>query len=104
MSNKRSQNSSAFSRRNFLTTTGLGLAASFAASAPGTATAAEPRYAPPDDGKLRIICFGAHPDDCELAAGGAAARWAAGGHHVKFVSCTNGEIGHWAMAGGRVAK
>jgi len=23
-----------------------------------------------DDGKLRIICFGAHPDDCELQASG----------------------------------
>ena len=27
----------------------------------------------PEDGKLRIICFGAHPDDCELKAAGVAA-------------------------------
>ena len=26
-----------------------------------------------DAGKLRIICFGAHPDDCEIQAAGAAA-------------------------------
>src|SRR5258706_1081949 len=58
----------------------------------------------PQDGKLRIIAFGAHPDDCELREGGAAAKWAALGHHVKFVSCTNGDIGHWAMAGGPLAK
>ncbi|MGH7200504.1 MAG: hypothetical protein ACREJB_07855, partial [Planctomycetaceae bacterium] len=30
----------------------------------------------PDDGKLRIICFGAHPDDCELRAAGVASLWA----------------------------
>jgi LmbE family N-acetylglucosaminyl deacetylase len=59
---------------------------------------------PPDDGKLRIIAFGAHPDDCELKAGGVAAKWAAQGHHVKFVSVTNGDIGHWQMAGGPLAK
>jgi LmbE family N-acetylglucosaminyl deacetylase len=59
---------------------------------------------PPDDGKLRIIAFGAHPDDCELKAGGVAARWAAQGHHVKFVSVTNGDIGHWQMAGGPLAR
>src|SRR5881628_942383 len=57
-----------------------------------------------DDGKLRIICFGAHPDDCELREAGVAAKWAAMGHHVKFVSCTNGDIGHWGMAGGPLAK
>lgn len=56
------------------------------------------------DGKLRIICFGAHPDDCELQAGGTAALWAAKGHKVKFVSVTNGDIGHWREAGGPLAK
>jgi len=55
------------------------------------------------DGKLRIIAFGAHPDDCELREAGVAAKWAAQGHHVKFVSCTNGDIGHWGMAGGPLA-
>ncbi|RQW02633.1 PIG-L family deacetylase [candidate division KSB1 bacterium] len=57
-----------------------------------------------DDGKLRIIVFGAHPDDCELKAGGMAAMWAAQGHHVKFVSTTNGDIGHATMAGGPLAR
>ena len=60
--------------------------------------------APPDDGKLRIICFGAHPDDCELQAGGVAAMWASKGHHVKLVSVTNGDIGHWREAGGPLAQ
>lgn len=55
-------------------------------------------------GKLRIIVFGAHPDDCEIKAGGVAAMWAAQGHHVKFVSTTNGDIGHWKMAGGPLAQ
>lgn len=56
------------------------------------------------DGKLRIIAFGAHPDDCELRVGGTAAKWAAMGHHVKLVSLTNGDIGHWRMAGGPLAQ
>lgn len=58
---------------------------------------------PGNDGKLRIICFGAHPDDCELQAGGVGAMWAAQGHHVKFVAVTNGDIGHWREAGGPLA-
>ncbi len=53
---------------------------------------------------LRIIVFGAHPDDCELDAGGTAARWAKLGHHVKFVSATNGDIGHHEQAGGILAR
>lgn len=56
-----------------------------------------------DDGKLRIICFGAHPDDAEYKNGGTAALWAEHGHHVKLVSVTNGDIGHWGMAGGPLA-
>ena len=62
------------------------------------------RKPPTGDGKLRIIVFGAHPDDCELSAGGTGAKWAAQGHHVKFVSCTNGDIGHWETAGGLLAR
>lgn len=53
---------------------------------------------------LRIIVFGAHPDDCELEAGGTAARWAKLGHKVKFVSVTNGDIGHHEMAGAILAR
>src|SRR5882672_6163752 len=60
--------------------------------------------APPKDGKLRIICFGAHPDDCELRVGGVAALWAEQGHHVKFVSVTNGDIGHWRDQPGPLAQ
>jgi LmbE family N-acetylglucosaminyl deacetylase len=62
---------------------------------PGSARAADP---------LRIIVFGAHPDDCELDAGGTAARWAQLGHKVKFVSVTNGDIGHHEMAGAILAR
>ncbi|MCJ7811913.1 PIG-L family deacetylase [bacterium] len=57
-----------------------------------------------DSGRqLRIIVFGAHPDDCEQKVGGMAAIWAAKGHLVKFVSTTNGDIGHAEMAGGPLA-
>jgi LmbE family N-acetylglucosaminyl deacetylase len=59
---------------------------------------------PPEDGKLRIISFGAHPDDAEIRTGGVAALWSQAGHHVKLVSVTNGDIGHWGMAGGALAK
>jgi LmbE family N-acetylglucosaminyl deacetylase len=57
-----------------------------------------------DDGKLRIVVFGAHPDDAEIRAGGVGAMWAALGHQVQLVSVTNGDIGHFAMAGGALAQ
>jgi N-acetylglucosamine malate deacetylase 1 len=53
---------------------------------------------------LRIIAFGAHPDDAELKASGVAAMWAARGHKVKFVAMTNGDVGHFEMAGGPLAR
>ncbi len=56
-----------------------------------------------DQDPLRIIAFGAHPDDCEVKASGVAAMWSAMGHVVKFVSVTNGDIGHYSMAGGPLA-
>jgi N-acetylglucosamine malate deacetylase 1 len=53
---------------------------------------------------LRIIAFGAHPDDAELKASGVAAMWAAAGHKVKFVAMTNGDVGHFEQAGGPLAR
>jgi LmbE family N-acetylglucosaminyl deacetylase len=53
---------------------------------------------------LRIIVFGAHPDDCDMDAGGTAALWAQLGHAVKFVSLTNGDAGHQSEGGGALAR
>ena len=50
------------------------------------ASADDPTAGNQDDGKLRIIAFGAHPNDCELNAVGLAAKWTTLGHHVKFVN------------------
>lgn len=61
-----------------------------------------PTWATADD-PLRIIVFGAHPDDAEFKTGGTAIKWAKQGHQVKLVSVTNGDIGHWQMAGGPLA-
>jgi len=49
--------------------------------------------------KSRIIVIGAHPDDCEYAAGGTAALLSNMGHAVKFVAVTNGDAGHQSMKG-----
>lgn len=83
------------------------VAAAFAivlSAIPATPASADPNSTPNDDNKLRIICFGAHPDDAEYKSGGTAALWAERGHLVKLVSVTNGDIGHWQMAGGPLAK
>ena len=60
--------------------------------------------APAQEPPVRVICFGAHPDDCELKAAGVAALWAEKGHKVKFVSVTNGDAGHWRQSGPELAK
>ncbi len=52
---------------------------------------------------LRIIAFGAHPDDCDIRSGGVAAKWAAMGHKVRFVAVTNGDAGHHEQGGGQLA-
>jgi LmbE family N-acetylglucosaminyl deacetylase len=44
---------------------------------------------------VRVLCIGAHPDDCEIGFGGAALKFAAAGHAVKFVSMTDGSAGHF---------
>jgi LmbE family N-acetylglucosaminyl deacetylase len=89
---------------NRLAPLALGLCVSSAflvlAAAPSILQAADAA----ETGALRIICFGAHPDDCEIQAGGTASLWAKKGHKVKFVSVTNGDIGHWRDAGGPLAR
>ena len=52
---------------------------------------------------LRLLVIGAHPDDCEIRAGGLAALYRQAGHQVCFVSVTNGESGHQSLHGERLA-
>ena len=56
-----------------------------------------------NDSKIRVIAFGAHPDDCDIKSGGLAAKYAEAGHLVKFVSVTNGNAGHQSEGGGMLA-
>jgi LmbE family N-acetylglucosaminyl deacetylase len=53
---------------------------------------------------LRVLCIGAHPDDCEIGFGGTAAKLAAAGDCVKFLSLTNGEAGHAIRNGAELAS
>lgn len=56
------------------------------------------------DKPINVIVFGAHPDDCDIDAGGTAILFSKMGHNVKFVSLTNGDAGHQSMGGGALAK
>ena len=69
----------------------------------GEASQPQRTQLPSTDGKLNIIAFGAHPDDCDQRAGGTAAKYAALGHRVRFVSVTNGDAGHQTEGGGALA-
>ena len=80
----------------------IGIAGTFCGLTASAIGAEDPR--PAAQKPLRVIVFGAHPDDCELSAGGTAARWVKLGYKVKFVSVTNGDIGHYQMAGAILAR
>ena len=54
--------------------------------------------------KSNIVVIGAHPDDCDIDAGGTAILFARAGHNVLFVSVTNGDAGHHEKGGGALAK
>lgn len=54
--------------------------------------------------RLRILVFGAHPDDCDIKAGGVAAKYVRQGHYVRFVSMTNGDAGHHEIGGVELAR
>jgi LmbE family N-acetylglucosaminyl deacetylase len=53
---------------------------------------------------IRIIAFGAHPDDCDIRASGTVALWVKHGYAVKFVSVTNGDAGHQSIHGPELAR
>src|SRR4051812_34164046 len=53
---------------------------------------------------LRIIAFGAHPDDAEIRCAGCAALWSQMGHKVKFVAATNEDAGHPVQGGAPLAR
>lgn len=53
---------------------------------------------------MNIVCFGAHPDDGEVYAGGTLVKWSRAGHRVLLVSMTNGDIGHHKLSGGALAN
>jgi LmbE family N-acetylglucosaminyl deacetylase len=53
---------------------------------------------------IHVIVIGAHPDDCDIGAAGTAAKFAALGHKVKFLSVTNGDAGHQSIGGGMLAN
>jgi LmbE family N-acetylglucosaminyl deacetylase len=56
-----------------------------------------------DEGKLRLLVIGAHPDDPDKS-GGTMARYVELGHTVKFVALTNGDAGHQDLGGGPLAR
>jgi len=45
---------------------------------------------------IRFLIIGAHPDDPDEMFGGSAVKLARSGHKVKFVSCCNGDAGHFS--------
>lgn len=52
---------------------------------------------------LRLLVIGAHPDDCDITAGGLAAYYRQGGNEVRFVSVTDGSAGHHRLRGPELA-
>jgi LmbE family N-acetylglucosaminyl deacetylase len=54
--------------------------------------------------KTNVVVIGAHPDDCDIDAGGTAILFAKAGHNVMFISVTNGDAGHHEKGGGALAK
>lgn len=52
----------------------------------------------------RVLVFGAHPDDCDIKAGGLAAKVTTAGGDVRFISMTNGDAGHHEIGGVELAR
>jgi LmbE family N-acetylglucosaminyl deacetylase len=56
------------------------------------------------DKAINVIVFGAHPDDCDIDAGGTAIKYAKMGHNVLFVSLCNGDGGHYEYSRKKLAN
>jgi N-acetylglucosamine malate deacetylase 1 len=52
----------------------------------------------------RLLCIGAHPDDCEIQASGLAALWTGRGGSARFISMTDGSAGHQELGGAQLAN
>lgn len=48
---------------------------------------------------LRLLCIGAHPDDCEFKTGGLTALWTGLGREARFLCMTDGSAGHHEQGG-----
>ena len=53
---------------------------------------------------INIVIVGAHPDDCDIDAGGTAIKFAQMGHRVMFVSLCNGDAGHYKYGRKKLAN
>lgn len=47
----------------------------------------------------RLLCIGAHPDDCDFKVGGLTSLWTALGREARFMCTTDGSAGHHEMGG-----
>jgi LmbE family N-acetylglucosaminyl deacetylase len=52
---------------------------------------------------LDVLLVGAHPDDCDIKAGGLTALYCDRGHNVRILSMTNGDAGHHEVTGVELA-
>jgi LmbE family N-acetylglucosaminyl deacetylase len=52
---------------------------------------------------MKIMSFGAHPDDIEILCAGTLAKYARAGHQVAMAISTNGEVGSPTLSKGAIA-